>query len=271
MQEIWQQIGGWLALYGLKSLGALIILALGLIAARSLTRLVRRLLVRAQADPTLVSFGGNVLHFILVVVVVMAALDRVGFDTTSLIAVLGAASLAVGLALQANLSNLAAGVLILIFRPFRVGDTVEAGGVTGSVNEVSILHTMIKTFDGQMVVMPNAKLTGDKLVNFSAIPTRRVDLVGGVGYGDDIAKAKAVIGALMAADPRILAEPAPRVDVLNLGESSVDLAVRPWVVNADFWNVRCELLERIKAALDAEGISIPFPQRDVHLVRDLAA
>lgn len=271
MQEIWQQISGWLALYGLRILGALIILAVGLMVSRSLTKLVRRLLVRAQADPTLVSFGGNILHFVLVLVVVMAALDRVGFDTTSLIAVVGAASLAVGLALQANLSNLAAGVLILIFRPFRVGDTVEAGGVTGNVSEVSILHTMIKTFDGQMVVMPNAKLTGDKLVNFSVIPTRRVDLVVGVGYGDDLAKAKAVISALMAAEPRILDEPAPRVDVLNLGESSVDLAVRPWVANADFWNVRCDLLERIKAALDAEGISIPYPQRDVHVVRDLAA
>jgi len=271
MNEIWSQISGWLALYGLKVVGALAILGLGLMAARAITGLLRRLMARANADPTLISFGGNIFRYLLVGVVIIAALDQVGVDTTSVVAMLGAASLAVALALQSNLSSLAAGVLILIFRPFRVGDTIESNGVIGVVAEVQMLHTIIRTFDGQVVVMPNIKLTGDKVVNYSLTPHRRVDLVVGVAYGADIARAKTVIAGVMTADPRVLTEPAPRVDVLNLGESSVDLAVRPWVANPDFWDLRCQLLEEIKNALDREGIAIPFPQREVRLIQDQAA
>jgi len=270
MNELVRQISEWLALYGLKMVGALAILVLGVMAAKMMTKLTRRLLRRAKVDETLVSFGGNILHFFLVGFVVIAALNQLGFQTASLIAVLGAAGLAVGLALQSNLSSLASGVLILLFRPFRIGDLVEVAGVNGTVESMGILATNLKLPDGKLAIIPNTKVFGDKLVNFVATPNRRIDLVVGIGYGDDLLKAKEVLGKVLAEDPRVLASPEPKVQVLELADSSVNLAVRPWVKNSDFWDTRCDLTERIKLRLDQEGISMPFPQRDVHLLGEPA-
>ncbi len=265
MKEILQSAQLWLAHYGMQVVGGLAILFLGLLAAKSVTAVFRKILRRAKVDETLVGFGGNMLHFVLVMLVIIAALAQVGFQTSSLIAMMGAAALAVGLSLQSNLANLAAGVLILIFRPLRLGEMVEMGGVLGKVEEITIMVTKLRMVDGKLAVMPNTKAFADKLINFSAAQTRRVDLVVGIGYGDDIPKAKAILQGLMEADPRVLQEPAPSVVVLELGESSVDLGVRPWVGNKDWWEVKCDLLEKIKLTFDQEGISIPFPQRDVHL------
>jgi small conductance mechanosensitive channel len=271
MDELWSQLQGWMALYGLKVIGAGVVLLLGLPAARILTRFALGLMRRAKLDETLVSFGGSLLRFLLMALVVIAALNQVGFQTASLVAMLGAAALAVGLAIRNQLSSLAAGVLILFTRPFRVGDAVEVAGVTGTVAVIDILTTRLHTFDGRTVVLPNAQVFGDKIINYVATPTRRIDLVVGVGYGDDLVRAQEVIRQVLEDDPAVLADPEPTVAVLNLGDSSVELAVRPWVNNPDYWTARCRLLEAIKLRLDQEGISIPYPQRDVHLFPAQAA
>ena len=265
MNELMQQIGEWLALYGLKIVGAVAILVLGIAAAKMLTKLIRRVMRKAKMDDTLVSFGGNIIHFFLVGFVAIAALNQIGFQTASLIAVLGAAGLAVGLALQSNLSSLASGVLILLFRPFKIGDLIEAAGVTGTVESIGILTTNLKMPDGKIAIIPNTKVYGDKLINFFTTPNRRIDLVIGISYDDDLLKAKEVLTQILSEDLRVLTDPAPKVQVLELADSSVNFAVRPWVKNSDFWSTRCDLIEKIKLRLDAEGISIPFPQTDVHL------
>ncbi|KMY67849.1 hypothetical protein AAU61_08275 [Desulfocarbo indianensis] len=266
MQDILNSVQSWLALYGLKVVGAIIILLVGIVAAKSLTRLFLKVMRRAKVEETLVSFGGNVMHFLLMAFVVIAALNQVGFQTASLIAVLGGAVLAVGLALQGQLSSLAAGVLILISRPFKIGDVVEvAGGTMGTVQAITILTTRISGFDGTMMVLPNTKVYGDKITNYVSTPTRRIDLVFGIDYGDDVQKAKEIIMKTMREDARVLPDPEPTVWLMELADSSVNLLARPWVNNGDFWAVRCELMEKVKQAFDQAGISIPFPQQDVHL------
>ncbi|MBU1274760.1 MAG: mechanosensitive ion channel [Proteobacteria bacterium] len=249
----------------MQVVGAVIILVLGLLAAKTLTKIFRKVLRRAKVDETLVSFGGNMLQFVMIMLVIIAALSRLGFQTSSLIAMMGAAALAVGLSLQSNLSNLAAGVLILIFRPFRLGEMVEMGGVLGKVEEITIMVTKLRMVDGKLAIMPNTKAFNDKLINFTAAKKRRVDLVIGIGYDDDIKKAKDILKRLVGEDPRILEEPKPSIIVLNLGDSSVDIGVRPWTKNTDWWAVKCDLTEKIKLTFDEEGINIPYPQRDVHL------
>jgi small conductance mechanosensitive channel len=265
MTEILNAIEKWLALYGLQVVGAIVILVVGLIAARLIAGLARRIMKRAQVEATLISFGRSVIHFILVAVVILAALNQVGFQTTSLIAVLGAAALAVGLALRGHLSNLAAGVIILVSRPFRINDFIEVAGAEGTVEAISLLTTRIKTADGKTVFLPNAKAVTEKLTNFSLRPVRRIDLVIGIGYEQDIDRAKQVARAVVESDPRVVADPALRVDVLDLADSSVNLAVRPWVRRQDYWDARVEILERLKKAFDQAGVSIPFPQREVIL------
>lgn len=249
----------------MQVIGAIAILVLGILAAKTVTKIFRKVLRRAKVDETLVSFGGNMLQFVMIMLVIIAALARLGFQTNSLIAMMGAAALAVGLSLQSNLSNLAAGVLILIFRPFRLGEMVELGGVFGKVEEITIMVTKLRMVDGKLAVMPNTKAFNDKLINFTAAKTRRVDLVIGIGYDDDIKKAKDILQRLLEEDPRVLKEPAPSIIVLNLGDSSVDIGVRPWTKNTDWWSVKCDLTEKIKLTFDAEGINIPYPQRDVHV------
>lgn len=248
-----------------RLLVALLILLVGWWLARRVAAAVQRLLMRAGADPLLGNFLRNVVLVLLLAVVVTGALDRIGVPTASLLAALGAAGLAIGLALQNSLSHLAAGVLLMVFRPFRVGQYVEVAGVAGTVQDVSLMHTRLLTPDNREVVLPNGKVAGDAIVNYSARGTRRVDLVVGIGYGDDIGRAIGVVRELLAADARVLAEPAADVAVMQLADSSVNLAIRPWTKSADVWGVQTSLLRAIKERFDREGISLPFPQRDVHL------
>jgi small conductance mechanosensitive channel len=196
----------------------------------------------------------------------MAAISQVGIETTSFIAVLGAAGFAIGLALQGSLANFAAGVLLLIFRPFKVGDFIEGAGVSGVVEALHVFTTTLKTGDNKTIIVPNGDLASGTIVNFSAQATRRVDLVFGIGYGDDIDKAKALMREEMAADERILKDPEPTVGLVELADSSVNFVCRPWVNSADYWGVLFDLNESIKKRFDAEGINIPYPQQDVHIV-----
>jgi small conductance mechanosensitive channel len=243
-----------ITLYGLKVIAAIAILIIGRMASGWIRSLIRKMMERAGTDPMLVSFVGNLTYFALLAFVVIAALNQLGIQTTSFIAILGAAGLAIGLALQGSLQNFAAGVLIIIFRPYKVGDFIEGGGTTGVIEAMDIFTTRLKTGDNKTVIVPN-----------SAKPTRRIDLVIGCGYGDDLAKVKSVLNDILAADERILTDPAPTVAVAELADNSVNFVVRPWVNSGDYWPVHFDLLETIKNRFDAEGISIPYPQRDVHL------
>jgi len=246
-------------------ISAVLILVLGYVLVRLLMRGLRSGMERARVDPTLARFASNLGYMILMTLLVISALGQLGVNTTSFAAILAAAGVAIGFALQGSLSNFAAGVMLILFRPFKVDDFVEAAGVAGTVEEIQVFATQLKTPDNKRIVLPNASITNGCITNFSANPTRRIDLVFGIGYGDDLDRAKQVILDTLAADERILEEPAPFVGVCELGASSVDIAVRPWVAGKDFWATRCELLERIKRGFDANGISIPYPQRDVHV------
>ncbi|HML76008.1 MAG TPA: mechanosensitive ion channel, partial [Anaerohalosphaeraceae bacterium] len=199
------------------------------------------------------------------VFVAIAALSRLGVETTSLVAVIGAAGLAVGLALQGSLSNFAAGVLLIIFKPFRVGDFVEVAGAKGMVQEIQIFTTVLHSPDNVRIIIPNSQVTGANIINYTANDRRRVDLVIGISYGDDIAKAKQVITSVLLSDKRVMRDPAPVVAVLGLGDSSVNIAVRPWVKADDYWPTYFDLTENIKVSLEQNGLTIPFPQRDIHI------
>jgi len=222
-------------------------------------------MIKGDVDVTLVSFAGNLIYVALLAFVIIAALGQLGIQTTSFIAILGAAGLAVGLALQGSLANFAAGVLMVIFRPFQVGDFIEGAGVAGTVEEIQIFTTQLKTPDNKTIIIPNAKMTEGNITNYSNKGTRRVDLIFGIGYGDDIDKARNLIQDELSREKRILPEPAPQIVVVELAESSVNFAVRPWVNAGDYWNVYFDLTENVKKRFDAEGITIPFPQRDIHV------
>ncbi|AKH19869.1 mechanosensitive ion channel family protein [Sedimenticola thiotaurini] len=233
--------------------------------ASILLKIVRKLLNKSKMDAILINFVTSILHAILLLFIVIAAMDQLGVDTTSLIALLGAAGLAVGLAMQNSLQNFAAGVMLIIFRPFKTGDFVEAGGTAGVVETISIFSTIMRTGDNREVIVPNGSIYNGTITNFSARETRRIDMVFGIGYGDDIRKAKQLLNDILEADERVLKDPAPLVAVGELADSSVNFNVRPWVKSADYWNVKFDLTERIKLAFDDNGISIPYPQMDVHL------
>jgi len=250
---------------------ALGIFIIGRWVAFGLTGVLRRILVKAKMDDILVDFVCTIARAALLLFVIIAALEQFGVDTTSLIALLGAAGLAVGLAMQNSLANFAAGVMLIVFHPFRAGDYVEAGGTSGTVEKISIFSTVMRTPDNREVIVPNGNIYGSNIINFSARDTRRIDLVFGIGYDDDIRKARDIIVSILDQDERILQDPAPVVAVGELGASSVDFVVRPWVTTADYWNVRWDLLEKIKLAFDENGVSIPFPQRDVHLYQHAGA
>jgi len=258
----------WGSDYGMKILAAALIFIGGRFLAKILRAVVMRLLVRCKTDQTLVLFVGHIVYIFLLVFVIIAAISKLGVHMTSFVAVVGAAGLAIGLALQGSLSNFAAGVLLIIFKPFKVGDFVEAAGVAGTIEEIQIFTTQLATPDNKTIIIPNGKLIGDNITNYSAKGTRRVDLVIGVGYGDDLKKVREVIGDVLAQDERILKEPAPTVAVCELAGSSVNFVVRPWVNVEDYWDVFFGIQEAMKTRFDAEGISIPFPQRDVHIVQD---
>ncbi|MGE3728824.1 MAG: mechanosensitive ion channel family protein [Candidatus Sericytochromatia bacterium] len=254
------------ALYSVRFLGALLILVLGLWASKRFSRILRDVLSKTQLDPTFISFIGNILRVVLTAVVFLAALSSLGVPTTSVLALLGTAGLAVALALKDSLNNVAAGFSLMILRPFRVGDYVEVGGVGGSVSGITLFHTLLNTADNRWIAMPNAKLLADTIVNFSRNESRRIDLIVDVSYGSDLKKAKELLWEIIRADQRVLPEPEPVVAVSDLANSSVQFVVRPWAPTPEYWNVRFDLIEAIKLRFDAEGIVIPFPQREVHLV-----
>ena len=220
-----------------------------------------------KKDPTLNKFLCGLIGAILKILLLISVASMVGIATTSFIAIIGAAGLAVGLALQGSLANFAGGVLILIFKPFKVGDTIDAQGYLGSVREISILYTIVDTFDNRRIVIPNGQLANASLTNLSAYETRRCDMSFGIGYGDDIDKAKAICKRLIEEDERALKDPEPLIVVGALGESSVDLTVRAWTKSGDLWPFYWDMHEKVKKAFDAEGISIPFPQRDIHMIK----
>lgn len=265
VQAILTRIYTLLAEYGLKIVGSVLVFLVGRWLAGLLSKLAAKAMTRAKVDLTLVRFVQNLCYVVLLTFVVIAALANMGLQTASFIAVLGAAGLAVGLALQGSLSNFAAGVLMLIFKPMRVGDFVEAGGAKGSVKEVGIFTTTLNSPDNVRIIVPNSQIMSSSISNYTVNGTRRVDMVIGVSYGDDLKKAKKVIEDVLAADERILADPAPVVAVSALADSSVNFVVRPWVKVPDYWPTYFDLTAQIKVALEAKGLTIPFPQRDVHV------
>lgn len=243
---------------------AILVFFVGNAIINRIVKLIRRLIRDRGLDESLRGFLGDMVNFALKAALIIAVLGIVGIETTSLVAVLGAAGLAVGLALQGSLSNFAGGVMILIFKPFKVGDLIEGQGHLGHVQKISIFVTTLKTPDSKTVIVPNGPLSNGNITNYTTIGKLRVDLVVGIGYGEDIKKAREVIMAAMEADPKVLEDPAPSVSVLELGDSSVNLAVRPYATPADYWDVYFGITEKAKLALDEAGIEIPFPQRVVH-------
>ena len=244
---------------------AILILVVGLWFAKSMGRIVSRMLLRAKVDETLSKFLSRIAHVLLVLVVVVAALSKLDIETNSLTAVMAAAGLAIGLALQGSLSNFSSGVMIILFRPFSVGDFIEAGATTGIVDEVHIFSTILRTTDNVRIIVPNSAITSGNISNYSAEATRRVDLVIGCGYGDDLRAVKEYIHEVLQEEARILDEPSPVVAVHELADHSVNFVVRPWVRSEDYWSVRWDLLETLKNGFDERGFTIPFPQRDVHV------
>lgn len=251
--------------FGAKLCAAALIFFLGRWIARMISNSLRKLMERRNVEPTLRAFVLSLVNTLLVVVVALAALNQLGIHTTSIVAILGAAGLAVGLAMQGSLANFAAGILIMIFRPFKVGDYIEAAGIAGVVKDITILTTVMNTPDNKRIIAPNSGIMGGNITNFSANGTRRLDLVFGVSYSSDLQKVQGVLEELIASDARCLKDPKPVVAVLALADSSVNFAVRPWVTAADYWAVFFDMQKNVKLRFDAEGISIPFPQRDVHL------
>ena len=263
--DIGQLITDYAIPWGINISMALVIFILGRIVVKIIVSIIRKVMVRSKMDAILIEFILSIVSTVLLLFVVIAALEQLGVDTTSLIALLGAAGLAIGLALQGSLQNFAAGVMLIIFRPFKAGDFVEAGGTAGVIENITIFNTVMKTPDNREVIVPNGAIYSGTIVNFSARDTRRIDMVFGIGYDDDIREAKAVIQGIIDSDDRILSDPEPLIAVGELADSSVNFNVRPWVNSADYWGVYFDLNEKIKLAFDEKGISIPYPQMDLHL------
>lgn len=254
-----------LAAWGWKIFAALLIFIVGRWITKMVRGGVKRIMNRRGLDPMLVDFLAAILYSLLLVAVVIAAINQLGIQTTPLIAVLGAAGLAVGLALQSSLGNIASGVMLVFFRPFTRGDYVEAGGTSGTVEEVGIFNTVLNTPDNRRVIVPNAQITTDTITNYSAHLTRRIDMIIGVDYKDDLKVARETIDRTIRGHEKVLEDPEPVILLMELADSSVNFAVRPWVNAVDYWVVRSELMEQIKSELEAAGCSIPFPQRDMHV------
>ncbi len=265
VDEILQTVYEYLAQYGFKVIGALIIFLVGRLLAKVISRWIETALIKARIDKTLAKFIKNLSNIVLLLFVVIAALAPLGVETAQFAVVLGAAGLAIGLALQGSLSNFASGFLMIIFHPFKVGDFIEASGVKGTVKEIQIFNTIVNTPDNVRAIIPNSKITDGNILNFTTNGTRRVDLVIGISYEDDLEKAKTIIEDVLAQDGRVLPEPKSNVAVFELADSSVNFVVRPWVNSADYWNVYFGMTAKIKLALDKNDITIPFPQRDVHI------
>jgi len=265
VQELINGAKDWALENGPSVLMALAIFVIGRWVAKMIAGIIRRVMTKRGIDSMLVGFIANMVYMALVAFVVVAALEKLSVNTSGFVAIIGAATFAIGFALQGSLANFAAGVMIMIFRPFKAGDFIEAGGAAGIVEEVGVFATMIRTGDNKRIIVPNGGITGGNITNYSAKETRRVDLVFGIGYDDNIKDAKDLIQGLLDADDRILKDPEPTIGVLELADSSVNFAVRPWVKTADYWGVYFDLHEQFKLKCDEKGISIPYPQRDVHL------
>lgn len=256
-----------LTVYGLRIIAAIAIYVVGRWVAIGIRKLLKRVMERHNVDPTLTSFVCNLGYVALLAFVIVAALNQLGIQTASFIAIIGAAGLAIGLALQGSLANFAAGVLMIIFRPFKVGDFIEGGGTAGTVEEIQIFITQLKSPDNKTILVPNAKMMNDNIINYSTKGSRRVDMTFGIGYGDDIDKARKVIMDILGADERVRKDPAPVVFLSELADSSVNFAVRFWTSADDYWGAYFDTMEAVKKRFDAENISIPFPQRDVHIFK----
>lgn len=243
---------------------AIAIVVIGRMAVKWIVKQLRKMMVRSDLDPILVNFAGSIANAVLLLLVFIAALNQLGVDTTSLIALLGAAGLAIGLALQGSLQNFAAGVMMTVFRPFKLGDFIDAGGVTGVVEHIAIFSTTLKTGDNREIIIPNGQIYAGAITNFSARDTRRIDMVFGIGYDDDMLTAKQIMEEILQKHELVLADPEPVAAVAELADSSVNFNVRPWVKSDDYWGVRSDLIEKIKLAFDKNGISIPYPQMDIH-------
>ncbi len=253
--------------YGVKIVIALVILLVGKWLAKAVSNFCEKSMTKYKVDVTLTSFLGNIIYYALLVAVVLAAVGQLGINTTSFLTVLGAASLAVGLALKDSLANFSSGVLLILFRPFNVGDLVNIAGETGKVEKITIFNTIINTADNQRKIIPNGAIANETVTNINANPTRRIELIIGIGYDDDIKHAKETLETIMTSDSRVLEDPAPLVAVSNLGASSVDLIIRPWVKTSDYWDVYFDLIETVKLTFDEKQISFPYPQQDVHLYK----
>ncbi|EOX4253240.1 small-conductance mechanosensitive channel MscS [Vibrio cholerae] len=270
--ESFNQVNTWLTnnsdlliQYGVNVISAILILFIGNLVVKGVAGSVANVLKKKEMDKAVVDFIHGLVRYTLFIIVLIAALSRIGVQTASVVAVIGAAGLAVGLALQGSLSNFAAGVLIVAFRPFKSGDYVEIGGVAGSVDSIQIFQTVLKSPDNKMVVVPNSAVIGSAITNYSRHETRRVDMVIGVSYKSDLQKTKRVLRETLEKDPRILKDPDMTIGVLTLADSSINFVVRPWCKTSDYWAVYFDSMQAIKEALDANGIEIPFPQMDVHL------
>jgi small conductance mechanosensitive channel len=250
--------------FGIRLLLALLVFYIGKWVAKRIVKVVSKV-TKDRLDDSLRKFLCSVLHGLLLAVVIIAALERLGVETTAAVAILGAAGLAIGLSLQGTLGNFAAGVMLIVFRPYKIGDTVKAAGFIGTVEEIEIFNTVLLTPDNRKIIVPNGQMASGAIENLSAMPTRRVDMVFGIGYDDDIKKAKSILEALVAADERILKDPEHTIAIGELADSSVNFVVRPWVNAADYWGVKFDFTEAVKLRFDEEKISIPYPQSDVHM------
>jgi len=265
MEETLQKVYDLIMLYGIKVIAAIVIFIVGRWVAKGFRSLTKKLMDKKNVDPTVTGFVGNLTYMALLVFVIIASLGQLGIQTTSFIAILGAAGLAIGLALQGSLSNFAAGFLMIIFKPFKVGDYVEAAGVAGTVETIHIFTTTLKTPDNKAIIVPNSAVTASNIVNYTVKGTRRADMVFGIAYEDDIDKARQIMTDVLGKDDRILKDPPMQIAVSELADSSVNFVVRPWVTIENYWGVYFDAMENIKKAFDEAGVSIPYPQRDVHM------
>ncbi|TET89773.1 MAG: mechanosensitive ion channel [Desulfobacteraceae bacterium] len=266
MENAADQLMIFVTMYGLKIIGAILILILGRFAAGIGRRAIVKALEKSKTDPAVTSFVGSLTYFLILTFAVLAALAKFGIQTASFVAVLGAAAFAIGFALQGSLANFAAGVLILVLRPFKIGDYIDSAGVAGTVKDIQLFITVLATPDNVKILVPNGKIFGDVIKNISAYNTRRVDLVIGIGYTSDIQKAYDILMNLIKEDSRILSDPATQIAVSELADSSVNFVLRPWVKKEDYWNVKFDLTRKIKESFDENGIEIPFPQQVVHMI-----
>lgn len=268
VSNIWQTVQQYVTEFGLQVIGAVAVLVIGRWVIKGIVKRFDRLLHKRVVDPTIIPTIRGVANGALTIALLLAVIGMVGIDTTGLIAVFGAAGLAIGLALQGSLANFAGGILILSLKPFKAGDFVEVNGQSGAVHAVTIINTVLKTPDNKTIYLPNGAVAGANIINFTQEVKRRWDKVFGIGYDDDFEKAKKIILDILDADPRVHKDPEPLVRVGNLGDSSVDITVRAWLDTSEYWNVNWDMIEKVKKEFDAQGISIPFPQRDIHVYNE---